>query len=178
MKTVIAFSALVASTVAQAGYFGVMSARSASPVHLLPVQARGGAFFLGGEASSYCPPSLPEGSCPSGNSTVFAGGQGTLSLGVVVPGGQQVYVGPDGALGYTPPHSTSKPEGSIVEGWNKTEAGTFGHLSIGDGLVACPAGEGKGYQVYGQIEGVELGSDCLGFSALTVNATGPGAWQY
>ena len=108
-----------------------------------------------------------------------------MSLGVVVPGGQQgkkrvhipnnghgtnigiVYVGPDGALGYTPPHSTSKPEGSIVEGWNKTEAGTFGHLSIGDGLVACPAGEGKGYQVYGQIEGVELGSDCLGFSALT-----------
>lgn len=89
MKTIAAFSALIASTAAQ-NYFGVMSTRSASPVHLLPLTARGGKFYLGGAGpSSYCPPNLPEGACPSGNSTVLAGGDVTLSLGVVVPGGQQ-----------------------------------------------------------------------------------------
>jgi hypothetical protein len=89
MKIAIAFSTLVASTLAQ-GYFGVISARSASPVHLLSLNANGGKFFLGGTPSSYCPPNLGE-TCNSlpGNWTVFAGGIGSLSLGVVVPGGQQ-----------------------------------------------------------------------------------------
>lgn len=89
MKTVAAFSTLMASTLAQ-GYFSVMSARSASPIHLLPLNAIGGKFFLGGSPSSYCPPSIGD-ACQNypGNDTVLAGGDATLSLGVVVPGGQQ-----------------------------------------------------------------------------------------
>jgi hypothetical protein len=89
MKTAVAFSALFASTFAQ-NYFGVISARSASPVHLLSLTANGGKFYLGGETSSYCPPQVGE-TCNDlpGNYTVFAGGSGTLSLAVVVPGGQQ-----------------------------------------------------------------------------------------
>jgi hypothetical protein len=89
MKTAVAFSALFASTFAQ-NYFGVISARSASPVHLLPLNANGGKFFLGGAPSSYCPPQAGD-VCEEypGNYTVFAGGSGTLSLGVIVPGGQQ-----------------------------------------------------------------------------------------
>ena len=89
MKTAVAFSTLVASTFAQS-YFGAISARSASPVHLLPLTANGGKFYLGGDTSAYCPPQVGE-ACNDypGNYTVFAGGSGTLSLGVVVPGGQQ-----------------------------------------------------------------------------------------
>ena len=89
MKTAVVFSTLVASTLAQ-GYFGVISARSASPVHLLPLTANGGKFYLGGDSSSYCPPQVGE-TCNEypGNYTVFAGGNGGLSLGVIVPGGQQ-----------------------------------------------------------------------------------------
>lgn len=98
---------------------------------------------------------------------MLAGGEGTLSLGVVVPGGQQVYVAPDGALSYTQPHSAYKPEGSVVDGWNKTEGANFGSLNFVDGLVACPTTEGKPWQVYGALSTVELGSDCLGFNALT-----------
>jgi hypothetical protein len=41
------------------GYFGVISARSASPIHLQTLTARGGKFYLGGgPPSSYCPPNV------------------------------------------------------------------------------------------------------------------------
>lgn len=153
-------------------YFGVISARSASPVHLLPLTARGGKFYLGGSGgpSSYCPPNLPAGSCPPGNETVFAGGDGTLSLGVVVPGGQQVYVAPDGSLSYTQAHSAAIPAGSIVDQFSRTAPGSnnLGTLSFETGFVACPVGAAdQGYQVYGQTQSFEASSDCLGFSALT-----------
>lgn len=35
--------------------FSIMSAHSASPVHLLPLNAAGGYFWLGGNAQSYSP---------------------------------------------------------------------------------------------------------------------------
>lgn len=182
-----------------AGYFGVISSRSASPIHLLPLTARGGKFYLGGPGpSSYCPPNLPAGSCPPGNSTVFAGGDGTLSLGVVVPGGQQVYVAPDASLSYTVAHSAAIPVGSIIDQFSKTAPGSnnLGSLSFETGFVACPVGAAdQGYQVFGQTLDFEASSDCLGFSALTCTlkpayphlhlltlvaaATDePGAWQY
>lgn len=50
--------------------FGIMSARSGSPIHLLPLNANSGGFYLGGNTSSYCPISS---GCPAGTETVFAG---------------------------------------------------------------------------------------------------------
>ncbi|KAF2739532.1 hypothetical protein EJ04DRAFT_508812 [Polyplosphaeria fusca] len=178
MKTAAAFSALFASAMAQ-GYFGVMSTRSGSPVHLLPLTARGGKFFLGGgPPSSYCPPEVAS-ACPNGTQTVLAGGDVSVSLGVVVPGGQQIYIAPDATMSYTTPHSAYVPEGSVRDGWTKTEGENFGNLKFEGGLSACPATkQGDGYQVFGQVEGVTLAPECLGFNALTVNATGPGAWEY
>jgi hypothetical protein len=93
MKSVAALSTLLACAAAQApAYFGVISSRSASPIHLLPLQANGGKFFLGGTASGYCPSAaIGTETCDGlpGNVTTLAGGEVTLSLGVVVPGGQQ-----------------------------------------------------------------------------------------
>ncbi|KAF3037552.1 hypothetical protein E8E11_002763 [Didymella keratinophila] len=165
------------------GYFGVIAARSASPIHLTTLTARNGKFYLGaGAPTTYCPDNLPAGSCPPGNSTVFAGGEGTLSLGVVVPGGQQVYVAPDGALSYTIAHSAYIPTGSIVDEFSKTapsNGNSFGYLNFETGFVACPVGAADaGYQVYGQTDSFEASSDCLGFSALTSSVDEPGAWQY
>lgn len=93
MLALLATTLLAAGALAQEGpaYFGVMSARSASPVHLLPLNANGGKFYLSGTSSGYCPPNIGE-TCEKypGTETVFAGGySGTLSLGVIVPGGQQ-----------------------------------------------------------------------------------------
>jgi hypothetical protein len=56
--------------------YGVMSARSGSPVHLLPMQARGSNFYLGGSPATYCP-QPPVTSCPAGLDTIF-GGLGSL----------------------------------------------------------------------------------------------------
>lgn len=106
MKYTLTFSTLLASALAlpqyatpsptpspaPSPYFSVISARSASPIHLLPLEANGGKFYLGGTRSAYCPAdNVGEAVCAQypGNTTTLAGGYGTLSLGVVVPGGQQ-----------------------------------------------------------------------------------------
>ncbi|KAH7350285.1 hypothetical protein BKA66DRAFT_431415 [Pyrenochaeta sp. MPI-SDFR-AT-0127] len=203
MKVTLAFTALIASVLAgdycpvppapsstpeppvggPPSYFGVISARSASPVHLLPLTARGGKFYLGGPGpSSYCPVAQVGDACPPGNETVLAGGDKTLGLGVIVPGGQQVYVAPDGALSYTVAHSAYIPTGSIIDKFSRqapADGQQFGYLNFDTGFVACPAaGEGQGYQVFGQVQGGTYGPECLGFNALTVATDKPGAWQY
>ncbi|KAI8939019.1 hypothetical protein NX059_004862 [Plenodomus lindquistii] len=164
------------------GYFGVIASRSASPIHLLALTARGTKFYLGGPGpTSYCPVEQVGNACPPGNTTVLVGGEGTLSLGVVVPGGQQVYVAPDGSLSYTVAHSAAIPSGSVVDQFSKTDPtgdAQFGTLNFETGFVACPAAAGQGYQVFGQVEGASFGTDCLGFSAFTVATEEPGAWQY
>jgi hypothetical protein len=101
---------------------------------------------------------------------VFVGGDKTLSLGVVVPGGQEVYVAPGGALSYTQAHSVAVPAGSVRDAFSKeapSGGNSFGYLKYGEGFVACPAGEGQGYQVFGKATGASFGSECLGFNALT-----------
>jgi hypothetical protein len=52
-----------------------MASRSASPIHFLPMTARGGHFWLGGKTSSYCPKEVEEmgGVCPPGTETAFFG---------------------------------------------------------------------------------------------------------
>ena len=162
------------------GYFGVISARSASPIHLQPLTARGGKFYLGGgPPSSYCPPDFAS-ACPPGDTTVFVGGNKTLSLGVVVPGGQEIYVAPGGALSYTQAHSVAVPDGSVRDAFSReapSNGNEFGYLKYGEGFVACPAGK-DGYQVFGAAKGATFANDCLGFNALTSDVKEAGAWQY
>lgn len=82
-------------------------------------------------------------------------------------------------MSYTAPHSAYIPEGSVRDGWTKTEGDNFGNLAFTGGLVACPTNkENQGYQVFGQIANFTADPACLGFNALTVNGTGPGAWEY
>lgn len=50
----------------------VIAARSASPIHLAPMNAAGLRFYLGGQTLSYCPSVVDdEGACPTGNETAF-----------------------------------------------------------------------------------------------------------
>jgi hypothetical protein len=39
---------------------------------------------------------------------------------VLVPGGQQIYTRPDGAVGYTQAHSAYIPSGSYIDGYTNT----------------------------------------------------------
>ncbi|KAF2028762.1 hypothetical protein EK21DRAFT_113618 [Setomelanomma holmii] len=161
-------------------YFGVIAARSASPIHLSTLTARGLKFYLGGgPPATYCAVTA----CPPGNTTVLAGGDNTLSMAVDVPGGQQVYIAPDGALSYTQAHSAYIPPGSVVDGFSREypAAGQqFGYLNFETGFVACPTANqtANGWQVFGQVDGATFGPECLGFDALTIATDTISAWQY
>lgn len=79
---------------ASASYFSLLAVRSASPIHYGSIQANESGIWIGKENGAYCPPSLNI-TCPDSDYTIYSGptvANGTLSLGVSVPGGQQVYV--------------------------------------------------------------------------------------
>ncbi|KAF9884876.1 hypothetical protein FE257_000943 [Aspergillus nanangensis] len=181
--------------------FTVMAARSASPIHFLPLNARGSHFWLGGKTTSYCPDEVTEmgGQCPPGDVTGIAG---QSSLDVMVPGGQQIYVDNHGALTFTIPHSGYIPPGSSVGPFEYEPAApgqVIGHWYYtgqgASGFMACPvpvanATEGAAlqkspqWQVYAALKNATVPSgnvgDCLGFSAMAVarNTTTPAAWEY
>ncbi|KAI4241877.1 MAG: hypothetical protein L6R40_004276 [Gallowayella cf. fulva] len=176
--------------------FGIIAARSASPVHLQSVNANGQAFWIGKDTATYCPLN-PASQCPPGNLTVFAAGNGGASLYDVVPGGQQIYVAPNGKLSYTQAHSGYIPPGSAVQTFNATKGTVNGQLGSftfkglgGSGFLACPSKKSKTngypYQVFVDVAALSdkdvpsgCKKDCLGFSALTAPYDGqPAAWQY
>jgi hypothetical protein len=181
MKTTFTVAALTGLlSTASAQYFGLTSARSASPIHYQTVSASGNSIWLNKKTSSYCPENIEDiGGCPAGNTTTFAGGEDTLSMGVVVPGGQQVYIDPDtGAVKYTQAHSAAMPEGAIQTGWTVSPGNGFGILSNSNGaFIACPAKDDS-YQVFIGLECVDFDEACLSFDALASNGTEAGAWQY
>ncbi|KAL8731494.1 MAG: hypothetical protein Q9166_003340 [cf. Caloplaca sp. 2 TL-2023] len=94
--------------------FVVIAARSNSPFHLQSVNANGQAFWIGKDTATYCPLE-PHLTCPPGNETVFSVGGRTASLDTAVPGGQQIFVAPNGKLSYTQAHSPNIPPGSAVQ---------------------------------------------------------------
>lgn len=108
----------------------------------------------------------------------------TLGLAASVPGGQQVYVRPDGSLAYTQAHSASMPEDSITSPFvytPATESGSIGSLTFkGDGFYACPVGTQDGvYQIYStQVNATGRSDTCIGFSAATAEYSGANVWQY
>ncbi|KAL2852530.1 hypothetical protein BJY01DRAFT_208034 [Aspergillus pseudoustus] len=168
----------------QPAAFTVMASRSASPIHFLTMNAAGQSFWLGGSPATYCP--LPS-NCPPGNLTVFAGNGGALS--VTVPGGQQIYVSPEGALKFTQAHSMNIPPGSSYGPFEYVPGAAdqpFGHYVYSgwgaSGFMACPTDDNK-WQVFAALRNATVPSgdvaDCLGFSAIAVptNQTG-NAWQY
>ncbi|KAF7158076.1 hypothetical protein CNMCM5623_002588 [Aspergillus felis] len=164
--------------------FSVMSARSGSPVHLLPLNAAHGNFWLGESPSTYCPESVEKvGGCPPGTTTRFAS---ETALDVAVPGGQVIYVDPRGALRFTTAHSAYIPAGSSTGPFVYTAGTPFGHFAYqgqgADGFAACPKSNGTAthWQVYAAVANVTGGAECLGFDALAVpsNDTRAAAWEY
>ena len=167
------------------GIFTVISARSASPVHLLGWTVRDGGVFLSGESSAYCPDNANIDCSGYSNTTAFGANTAydSLSLNDGVPGGQQAYIQKNGALGYTQAHSASIPEGASRTGFSYTapaEGQSFGYLSYKEngatGFVACTADDGT-YQVFADVDGGDF-SNCLGFDALASPYSGKPAWEF
>ncbi|KAK1059672.1 hypothetical protein LTR33_013092 [Friedmanniomyces endolithicus] len=183
MKTAIALASLAAFTTSvQAQYFALTAVHSGSPIHFLPVNAAGGILQLGGISTHYCPETVQhEGGCPNTVFTNFLGGNGGLSMGALVPGGQVAYVDPKcGAVKYTEPHSAFIPVGATTDGFSFTQGSSFGILSWGEGFIACnDTGDGT-WSVYAFMPNVTLpdASHCLGFDAVATNETKAAAWEY
>jgi len=164
--------------------FTVISARSGSPIHLLPLNAAGEKFYLGGQPATYCPTEVNP--CPPGDVTALIRG---YSLDTEVPGGQQIYVAPSGALSFTQAHSISIPTGSAIGPFSVSPGASFATYSTtafgATGFMACPnqATNPSQWQVFAALQNATVPtgkvSDCLGFDALATNYTGPvAAWQY
>jgi hypothetical protein len=108
----------------------------------------------------------------------------------MVPGGQQMYVEPSGAVGFTQAHSASIPPGSFIGGFTYRRIsgaafdGIYGFAGWGEtGFMACPTPGGHDHQVFANIGNATVPTgnvrDCIGFSALGLVYEGPiGAWQY
>ena len=162
--------------------FTVMAARSASPIHYLQLNAAGQKFWLGGNTASYCPSQVKD--CPAGNQTVFA--PGGTSMDTEVPGGQQVYIDPNGALSFTQAHSANIPAGSSYGPFVYEAGEPWSHYLYrgwgASGFMACPTEDNR-WQVFGALANATVPkgdvNECLGFSAMAITYEGDvPAWQY
>lgn len=91
MKTTL-LSSLVLAAVANAQYFSTINLRSGSPIQFTKLAASDLRIWINKPTSSYCPTVAARGgACPNSTETNFIGGNGTLSMGAIVPGGQQVH---------------------------------------------------------------------------------------
>jgi len=181
MKSTVAVALAGFAVAAQAEYFTLLAARSASPIHLRPINAYQEGFWIGEPTQSYCPEQVGSG-CPKGDTTTVAATteSSSISMGVIVPGGQQVYIDPtNGAVKYTIPHSAYTPPGSIYDGWTLTESSNgVNFLSYVDGIIFCPGTDDNTYQMFASGPNTTFGPNCLGASLVASNASEAGAWEY
>ncbi|KAH0597176.1 hypothetical protein MHUMG1_04553 [Metarhizium humberi] len=156
-----------------------------SPIHHGPFAANGSSIWIGKDTASYCPPVVEErGECPKGKDTSFWVND-RCGMNVIVPGGQQAYVAPDGRISYTAPHSAYIPPGSITTGFHliPTQFDGFWEFVIDSHeFFACPETPGQGpWQVIvadenSSVPGRDL-TDCLKFEAFAKVVKDP-VWEY
>jgi hypothetical protein len=173
-----------AASETSAGPFSLMAIRSGSELQYQPINAADTKFWIFKDTETYCPEGVAGLDCTKlGNTTQLQLYGDNLSMYDVVPGGQQVYVGPKGALRFTQAHSASMPKGSTVGGFSIIEYSAFGSIGRAGGFVACPTtkvdGKKRGhpYQIFVQVPGFKQ-TDCIGFDFAAVNTTNAPAWQY
>ncbi|QPG95080.1 hypothetical protein C2857_007595 [Epichloe festucae Fl1] len=169
----------------------ITAALPGSPVHNRPLEASGNKFWIGKPTSTYCPLNAEE--CPKGkDTTIWVGNElTTCGMNVVVPGGQQVYVAPDGSLSYTQAHSAFVPPGSTRDGFCLLPERPDGlrELAISSRqFFACPEAKDSGvWQIFARADDQDVRGQsaaqgqstahCLKFTALASPAKDP-VWQY
>ncbi|CAK4033395.1 Hypothetical predicted protein [Lecanosticta acicola] len=173
-------------------HFGGLSLRSASPIHFANINANGQDFWIGKNASTYCPPESSACATVNNSTTIFSYLNGTLSLDTLVPGGQQVYVTAGnttagqlaGLLKFTQAHSTSTFGPALYDGFSVTYEGSIAKLQFeGKDWFACPVDKfntGYGIVAISRTTGSNAGAGCLSFTfdVVQVNSSYPAAWQY
>ncbi|KAI3340904.1 hypothetical protein F4824DRAFT_449926 [Ustulina deusta] len=151
------------------------------------INASGGKFYINRNTSTYCPDGVSGLDCSlySGSQTIFAIGNGTttMSLDVTVPGGQQIYIAPDGSLSYTQAHSAYIPAGSTITGFSRQQSEAFGApinlYSTAPYWSLCPVTEGepreRTYQIFALSDNPV---DCYLTQIRTYTPGSDHVWQY
>jgi len=191
-RTVLA--TVVMSSIAHALNTNTLSAfLPGSSLHGQTVAAYGQSYYFGITTSSFCPDTVS--SCPAGTETVFY--PGLESLNVEVPGGEANYVTTDGRFGFTAPHSTSTPLGSvtpsfgnwtyqntgpIIYSYNNTLIYTYNNTQAPGSVLACPYNNNGTVfqQLYVKVAGFNR-TDCTELAGLLGSAFSNGdygAWEY
>ncbi|KAF4831949.1 putative secreted protein [Colletotrichum tropicale] len=194
----LAFSLSCITTLAAAESYTLTAYSPASrAIHGKPVNASGRRFIVGLDAPmSYCP-DVARDSCPPGNITTVDG----LLTGmmVMVPGGQNIYVDPEGFVGFTQAHSASVPANStMMKGFHRTTAKPSSPCdaerptdlldfcdpknAASKGVYACPYPdlEGTWVLVAGSARARVRRGDCERLEGLELHESEIklGAWQY
>ena len=179
---VVAIPAVAAINETEPWYAGVWRPTDTGPSFVgTAINANGGKFWVDKNTTAHCPEGVDQLDCSlhATKSTSFVGGNGGISLAVTVPGGQQVYIAPDGSLSFTAPHSVAKPEGSIVEGFVRTrsEGGHGAIVLYFEGRIwqLCPAN--GNLQVYSLLE-LKVGCYAFQMRTYVVWESNANAWEY
>jgi len=159
----------------------------------LNISACGQALYVGGNGCSYCPEFLDI--CASfPKITVFYQGLGLVSSlpepskwqstkyneAVTVPGGQQSYMTPDGAIGYTQAHSSYQPPNAMYVSATAFSQGYLVPGSGSEGWIACHQPDYKRYQLFAKLTSRVYVDTCYSVN-LRVNDVPQGtsgAWQW
>ena len=142
------------------------------------ITANGKEFWLGKETKTSCPTGVDCGSFP--NITTIDIGDDTIGMYAIVPGGQDIYFKPSGALSFTDPHEEGVfPTGSITKGFYDAHEGDSFRLFSDNSTTFYTCGDEFPFQIYGKLKGVKTAcATPVEFGIVLTEATFIGAYQY
>jgi len=146
----------------------------------MEIAARDHALWVGGPTESYCPFSgQPQNQCPPGDVAAFLFNNKRVGMDTDVPGGQDLFIAPNGRVKYTKAHSNFMPPGSKFKKFSHGPFPGKPNLDIlrwDDGnFVACR--ENGEWAIYiPRSPGTTTG--CLPFRFGTYDVEGTKAYQY
>ncbi|KAM5358112.1 hypothetical protein ACJZ2D_015579 [Fusarium nematophilum] len=182
---------ILCTGLATAYYTMSVYAPSTPQVHARVINARNKAFIIGAsKPSTFCDLDDAK-NCPAGTSTQVD--EQMTALAAAVPGGQFIFVGPDGIISYSSAHSALRPPGSQVGGFRTSQMVSECKMPVtvlvwspedgNPGLWACPTGRDTPVSkeaVLKATTGGFRGQGCLGVEGVQIQAAGDGfaAWAY
>ncbi|KAK0766488.1 hypothetical protein N5P37_000213 [Trichoderma harzianum] len=182
----------LASVVGAKSYFTItLHAPQYAVLNGKVINARDRSFIIGAQSPSTRCDLKDLAQCPAGDSTLVNDDMSFLAS--AAPGGQFVYVAPDGSISYPPAHSSLRPPGAQVGGFHPYLAPVDNGESVHvlnwrsndgtAGLWACPVSPGApiAYQAVLKAATARFnGLGCLAVDGIRIQPAGSdfGAWEY
>ncbi|KAL8823795.1 MAG: hypothetical protein Q9170_008316 [Blastenia crenularia] len=173
--------------------FTIKAYNSESPIHMMDITASYNKFFVGNATGSFCPKAIPN--CPRGNVTALeVTNTGGAHMDVGIPGGQAVYIGPQGQLRFSQARVPVGRDATMIEfalsvnpipAPPGVSAFVFSGVGKASGYLACPVTPKGPWQVFADLASIQDSwvpggdvSNCIGFDALAADYTSPAPAAY